>query len=70
MKLIDYMAEHSLTTEAMAAKIGDASASGVTKWMRGERLPRVEQLRRIFEVTGGAVTPNDFVLSETKETAA
>lgn len=62
MKLADYMKLKELKPEAMAEIIGDASASGVKKWMRGERRPRPSQQQRIFEVTGGNVTPNDFVL--------
>lgn len=46
----------------MAAMVGDVSPSGVLKWMREERIPRPEQQRRIFAVTEGAVSPNDFVL--------
>lgn len=61
MKLATYMSLKKITPEEMAALVGNASASGVVKWMREERMPRPEQQRRIFEVTGGAVSPNDFV---------
>jgi hypothetical protein len=64
MKLASFMTENSLGPADMAARVGDASASGVLKWMRGERTPRPEQMRRIFEVTEGAVSPNDFVLGD------
>lgn len=62
MKLIEYMANHSIAPEDMAELIGDVSASGVRKWMSGDRVPRPEQMRRISRVTNGLVQPNDFVL--------
>lgn len=62
MKLITYMAERSLSAEQMADTVGDVSASGVRKWMYGERTPRPDQMRRIAAVTERAVTPNDFIL--------
>ena len=71
MKLSAYMKINSLRPKALARELGNASASGVIKWMRDERVPRPDQLRRIFEVTGGAVEPNDFILpAQTSEAAA
>lgn len=62
MKLADYMRQQNLDPDAMAAVIGGVSASGVRKWANGERVPRPEQMRRVMEVTNGAVEPNDFIL--------
>lgn len=62
MKLAAYMEVAKIGPDQMARLVGNASASGVVKWMREERVPRPEQQRRIYEVTEGAVTPNDFVL--------
>ena len=62
MKLAAYMSLHDLTDEEMASQIGEVSVSGLRKWLRDERTPRPDQMRRIDEVTGGAVTPNDFIL--------
>lgn len=70
MKLADYMSREGIKPEEMAALIGDASVSGVVKWMREERIPRADQQRRIFEATGGRVSPNDFVLGASKASAA
>ncbi|MBN9304082.1 MAG: hypothetical protein BGO82_17055 [Devosia sp. 67-54] len=67
MKLALYMSQHNLSPEDMAIKIEDCSASAVLKWSRGERVPRVEQQRRIYEITDGQVTPNDFVLDQAVE---
>jgi len=60
MKLIDYMRLHNFRPEELADKIGDVTASGVRKWMSGERIPRRDQIEKIAEVTAGAVLPNDF----------
>lgn len=62
MKLSEFMSAAGLDDEQMAALLGGCTAHAVKKWRYGERLPRPEQLRRIAEVTGGQVTPNDFVL--------
>lgn len=62
MKLSAYMTDKKLTPEEMAEKIGNVSASGVIKWAREERVPRKDQMQRIYEATNGMVTPNDFVL--------
>lgn len=62
MQLSEYMAREKISEEQFAASLRDVSASGVRKWMRGERVPRPDQQRRIFDLTAGAVTPNDFVL--------
>ena len=67
MLLSSYMTTEGMTPEALALKMkGKASVSGIIKWMRQERTPRPDQQRLIFEITAGAVTPNDFVLSERK----
>ncbi len=66
MKLSTYMSEHGLDDEAMAARIGGCSPSAVKKWKYGERLPRSDALRRIAEVTDGAVTANDLLPRETE----
>lgn len=66
MKLSAYLTHENVSPEQLAALIrkkkGKASVSGIVKWLRGERTPRPDQQRVIFEVTGGQVTPNDFVL--------
>ena len=62
MKLAAYMSVHNLSDDEMASRIGDVSVSGLRKWLRDERTPRPDQMRRIDEVTAGAVTPNDFIL--------
>lgn len=59
-KLAAYLARTFTSDAAFAAQIG-ASMGAVRKWKRGERMPRPVHLTRIREVTGGAVTADDFV---------
>lgn len=60
MKLAEFMRINSLSPEALAARLGDVSASGVRKWANEERIPRKDQIERIIEITDGRVMPNDF----------
>lgn len=47
------------TLEAFASELG-ASKSMVWKWERGEAIPRAEYMRKIIDISGGAVSPNDW----------
>lgn len=70
MLLSTYMTTEGISPEALATNMrGKASVSGIIKWMRQERTPRPDQQRLLFKLTGGAVTPNDFILSEKKPKA-
>lgn len=60
MTLHEYMNGQSITDADMAVKLG-CSEGAVKKWRYRERTPRPDQLRRIFEITEGAVTANDFM---------
>lgn len=59
MKLQDYLAEKKISHQDFGKLVG-ASEFGVRKWVRGERVPRNDAMRKIQEVTGGAVGPADF----------
>lgn len=59
MKLADYMAEHGLTDEALATKIG-RDRSFVTRLRQGCANPSLGTLAAITAATGGAVTAEDF----------
>jgi hypothetical protein len=62
MKLTQYLREKCLDDETFASlSSGAFSPEAVRKWRFGVRIPRPEQMRLIFELTQGAVTPNDFV---------
>lgn len=61
MKLHDWLDAEKIGDATFAEMIGGVSEHAVRKWRYRERMPRVEELRRIFSITNGAVTPNDFV---------
>lgn len=60
MTLSDYIAAHRMTQDEFAELIGVTQPS-VGRWIAGERMPRPDTLRRIAELTAGAVTANDFM---------
>ncbi len=70
MKLIDWMKRESLDDDAVAERVGDVTGSAVKKWKYGERLPRRDELLKLYEISGGVVTPNSFVLDPEQESAA
>lgn len=66
MRLQAYLDENKLSladfAKLMTADgITTCSEFGVRKWVRGERTPRPDAMRRIEQVTGGAVAPADFI---------
>ena len=63
MKLRVYLDENSITHAAFAEAIG-VSQQTVSRYVVGERFPRLEIMGRIVQATENAVTPNDF-LSQT-----
>jgi len=68
MKLSTYLQGHSLTPADLARKIG-VTEKAVSHWLSGARTPRPEQMVKIVEATGSAVTPNDFLPSDTNDQA-
>lgn len=60
----EYMERSALTDEAMAGRLGGCTAHAVKKWRYRERVPRPAMLRRIAEVTSGAVSASDFLATE------
>ena len=59
MKLRDYMQERGWKDADLAQRIG-VSVQAANRYRRGMRIPERDVMRRIVEVTGGAVTPADF----------
>jgi transcriptional regulator with XRE-family HTH domain len=59
MQLEAFMKDRQWDAAAVASAVG-VSPEAVRKWLRGERIPRPAQMRRIVEVTDGAVQPADF----------
>lgn len=59
MKMSSYIAAHGLTLTEMAVRLG-LPVQTVSRYASGARRPREAEMVRIYEVTGGQVTPNDF----------
>ncbi len=60
--LTRYRSANNLSMEAFGNLIG-ASKSMVSKWESRAASPRRQYLEKIFAVTEGRVTPNDFILT-------
>lgn len=62
MTLTRYLSEQCLTYEAFAKLVG-TNRKTVWRWCgKTPEIPRPDMMRRIVEVTEGAVMPNDFYL--------
>ena len=59
MKLKSYRTEKNITLADLAAKVG-VSEVAMSRYERGERIPRRDVMSKIEQVTDGAVQPNDF----------
>jgi len=59
MQLHAYLKLKGMSEKQFAEAVGGSEA-GVKKWVRRERIPRPDAMRKITEVTDGAVTPGDF----------
>lgn len=59
MQLRQYLSENNLTAKSFSDLLG-VSEFTVGKWVRGERIPRPEVMRKIAEVTNGKVRADDF----------
>lgn len=68
MKLVDYLAEKKLKQSELAGRVG-VTQQAVSMWISHGHVPRKSTLRRILEITGGRVTPNDFYEKEPREAA-
>lgn len=60
MTLDEYLTNERLTESAFAAKIG-VSQPHVGRIRKGRVWPQKDTMERILIVTGGRVTPNDFL---------
>ena len=59
MKLREYLMSNRITHREFGKMIG-AHSKEVGAYTTGGRMPRPERMKRIAEVTKGAVTANDF----------
>jgi putative transcriptional regulator len=60
MNLASYLKIKNVGRREFAALIG-VSEVAVTRYLKGDRVPRQKHLMRIVEATNGEVTPNDFM---------
>ncbi len=60
MKLDAYLTLHGLSERDFARRVG-VSQQAVNNYRRGRRVPAPAIMRRIYEATGGLVTPADFL---------
>lgn len=71
MHLRDYLTDpdgRKLPAATFARRVGVTSAT-VHRWVDGSIVPSAEALRKIFKVTGGAVRPDDMVLTQVGDAA-
>jgi DNA-binding XRE family transcriptional regulator len=59
--------DNAMTLDGLASAIG-VTKGYLSKIETRDQLPSMDLAQRIFEVTSGAVTPNDFI--KTEETGA
>lgn len=60
MNLKTHLSSSGETVAAFAGRVG-VDVKTLYRYLSGERFPTPENLRRIREATGGAVTADDFV---------
>lgn len=60
MKLETYLSDNRLTLAAFGEQLG-VTGEAVRQWCGGSRFPRPRHMKRIIEVTDGAVRPEDFL---------
>lgn len=59
MQLSQYMKRHGKSSQQIAEAIG-VDNSSVSRYLAGKRLPTPQVMRKIKQVTNGAVTADDF----------
>jgi len=60
MTLKQYLAQHNIPPDRFAGELG-VSIPTIYRYLSGDRFPTPDNLRRIRDMTGGAVTANDFL---------
>lgn len=63
MRLQTFLTLTGVGVPVFAKRVG-VTAAAVYRWLDGNRRPNAEQMRSIYRVTYGAVTPNDWVLGK------
>jgi hypothetical protein len=60
MRFDSWMELTGSTNAAFGARVRKTGET-VRRWRAGEREPEFEDMRRVFKLSDGAVTPNDWV---------
>lgn len=60
MQLKVWCEQNKVNYSDLSRRLGAKSPETARRYVEGARIPSEEQMRAIFRVTGGAVTPNDF----------
>lgn len=60
MQLVEYRKKHGLTQKQLGDLL-DLDQATVARYEAGKRLPQRDELDRIYRLTSGEVTANDFV---------
>lgn len=60
MQIDDYLAREGINAAEFAVRIG-LSAASLSRIRRGEQMPGRDTLQRIFDATGGDVSPNEVI---------
>jgi hypothetical protein len=67
MKLTDWCKKHSVRPSLLPALLR-VKQQTVSRYLLEQRMPDPKIMQRIFEVTDGEVTPNDFYRLSTRKT--
>ncbi|MGI9572281.1 MAG: helix-turn-helix domain-containing protein [Candidatus Actinomarinaceae bacterium] len=59
MKLREYMVKNGLNN-IQISELSDISEHTIAKYKNDIRIPRLKHMTKIFDITQGQVTPNDF----------
>lgn len=60
MRFAAWLSKEDLSDAAFAARC-NRSREAIRRWRTGERLPDADDQRLVFDLTGGEVTPNDWI---------
>lgn len=60
MQLLDYLVQNGITQAQFAERLGTTAAT-ICRIADGAVVPRRELMLKIYDQTGGQVTPNDLV---------
>lgn len=60
MLIREWRLKRGLSFRAVAELVGVANGTVVRRWETGDCIPRREEMQRLFDISGGEVTPNDF----------